>query len=49
VGRCTSRSLPDQSRPDQHPARLPRAPDADVDLDEVEQFLTGLGLWASRT
>jgi hypothetical protein len=26
-----------------------RAEDADVDLDEVEQFLTGLGLWASRT
>ncbi len=26
-----------------------RAESADVDLDEVEQFLTGLGLWASRT
>jgi hypothetical protein len=26
-----------------------RAEDADVDLDEVEQFLTGLGLWASLT
>jgi hypothetical protein len=26
-----------------------RAENADVDLDEVEQFFTGLGLWASLT